>query len=165
MDGPILMLAMVMVVPLFLVFWNKRRIKGKVLGFFARKDKSIVWDLCELRDAFVIWGNRAYDLYPGRIRVAKFPAGWPSFLQEIVPAILYDEDDAIPMDWVALKSPGDMNNSMELRSALDQNWIRKWVEETAKTGETSLGFNWRKVFPIILMVVGGIGLIVIMSLN
>lgn len=149
-------------IPFFIVFWNRQRVKGKLLCFFVRKDKSVMGSLCELRSDFVIFRERAYDVYPDFIRVAKFPMGWPAMFQEVVPAALYDEEDAIPLDWVNLDNR--LERSMNLRSALDENWIRKLVHEAATEGGGSK-INWRKIIPIALIILGVIGLVVMLAMK
>ena len=145
-------------IPLVVIIWNKMRIRGKILGCFARKDKSVDFKLCLLKSSFVIYGDRAYDVYPDFVRVARFPAGWPTILQELVPCGLWDEEDAVQKDWVTLKPP--VEGSLSLRAALDENWIKKLVAEAAAEGGTRI--NWRKIFPIILLVVGALGLVTIL---
>lgn len=141
----------------FLMFWNKVRVTGKMLCFFLRKDKSVTPQLCQLREAFVISGNRAYDIYPSMVRLMRYPAGWPPFLQELVPAALYDEEGAVPLDWNTLKAPTE--GSLSLRSALDENWLRKLVVETSTGG--GMQVNWRRILPIALIGVGILGLVFI----
>ncbi len=155
MDAGLVAIFLTFFGPVAIVLWNKIRCKGKLLCFIARKDKSLKPALCELRDAFVIWGNRAYDVYPDFIRICGYPVGWPSILQELVPSSLYDEDDALPKDWVTLKTPEE--GSLRLRSALDENWIRKLVQESSSEGRSKI--NWRKIIPIVLMALGALGLV------
>ncbi len=98
MPGAVVTVLMVVLGLAGLSFWNKYRTRGKMLCYFARKDKSVTGQLCVLRSSFVIWKDRAYDVHPGFVRVARYPMGWPSMLQELVPAALYDEEDALPKD-------------------------------------------------------------------
>ena len=148
--------------PLFMVMWNRQRVKGKILCFFVRKDKSVIGMLCELRNDFVIFEDRAYDIYPDFVRVARFPMGWPAMLQELVPSALYDEEDAIPLDWIDLDNR--LERSMNLRSALEENWVRKLVHEAATEG-TGSKINWRKILPIGLMILGAGGLVVLLVMG
>lgn len=140
-----------------MMFWNKIRVTGKMLCFFLRKDKSVVGKLCVLQDAFVITESRAYDIYPDFVRVMRYPAGWPAFLQELVPASLYDEEDALPKNWVTLEAPKE--GSLSLRSALEENWVRKLVQEAAAEG--GMRINWRRILPIALIGIGLLGLVII----
>lgn len=148
-------------IPVFVIFWNKMRVRGKILGCFAKKDKSIDLKLCMLKSSFVIYDDRAFDVYPDYVRVIRFPSGWPSIFQEIVPCGLWDEEDAIQKDWVTLEPPRE--GSMSLRAALDENWIKKLVAESSAEG--GFKFNWRKVLPIALMIVGVLGLVAILMMR
>lgn len=147
---------------LILIGWNKIRVRGKMLCTFVRGDKSVEDKLCRLQDDFVVDGNLAYDIYPDFVRVKRFPSGWPWILQEIVPAALYDEGDAVPLDWINLGNR--LESAMNLKSALDENWIRKLVQETAHEGG-GFRINWRKIFPIILIAIGAIGLISLVAMG
>jgi len=143
------------------MLWNKWRLRGKLLCFFARKDKSVVPALCALRNDFIVFKERAYDVYPDFVRFMWYPMGWPRILQELTPSSLYDEEDAIPLDWVVL---GDRKvRAMELKAALDENWLRKLVAEVATEGKAP--FNWKRILPIALLVLGVVGLIVILSMK
>ena len=165
MNGPILLLIVMVGTPLFIILWNRQRCKGKMLCYMLPKDKSVVGKLCELRDAFVLYKHRAYDVYPDLIRISRFPMGWPAMLQELVPAGLYDEENGMPLDWISLETPKEEFRSMHIRSALDENWLRKLVEEASKESGGGLSINWRKVFPIILLVIGIVGLIAMLVLR
>ena len=156
--GPMVMVGTFIFGLLGIIMWNRQRVKGKLLAFIVRKDRSVQTKLCELRDDFMIFRNRAYDVYPDFVRICRFPMGWPAFLQELVPACLYDEEDAIPLDWINLDNR--LERAMELRSALDENWIRKLVEETSREGQ-AFNINWRKILPILLLGIGVIGIIII----
>lgn len=161
MISPIGFLLTVIGVLLVLIAWNKIRCRGKMLCYFLPQDKSLNGKLCPLVDDFVIYGTRAYDVYPDFVRVARFPMGWPWILQEMVPAALYDERDAVPLDWVTLEKV--VESAMNVRSALEENWVRKVVHEQAAEGSIGgLKINWRKIFPIALMIFGAIGLVILM---
>ena len=161
MSGPIIMVITFIFGLAFLMFWNKMRVRGKLLMLVTRKDKSLLIKLCELRMDFVIFGERAYDVYPDFVRVTRYPTGWPPMLQELVPCALYDEEDAIPMDWITIDKR--FERAMELRAALDENWLRKLVHEAAAEG--GAGINWRRVIPIALMVLGVVGLLMLLVMN
>lgn len=160
--GPaIVVLFTVVFLPLALVMWNRQKVKGKVLCLFVRKDKSVTMRLCELRNDFVINLDRAYEMYPDFVRVARFPMGWPPALQELVPCVLYDEEDAVPLDWVTIDNR--KGRAMELKAALDENWLRKLVQEA--TAETGFNLNWKKMLPIVLIGVGVLGVALLLLLG
>lgn len=160
--GPVILLAMLCIMPLFVIFYIRKKVRGKMLCYFIRKDRSLVGSLCELKNDFVYWNNRAYDVYPDLVRLQRYPAGpmIPSFMQEIVPCSLYMEEYADPMDWVDLNKSGP--RSMELEAALEENFFRKMIHETsAEAG--GKGFNFRKMLPIIVIVVALVGLIILLT--
>ena len=163
--------AMVMMVTfilglLMIIFWNRGRVKGKVLGFIVRRDKSVLPKLLELKDDFIIWGTRAYYCYPNYIRICRFPMGWPAFLQELIPSLLIDEECVDPLDWVNLQEVTDQKKrAMNVKAGLDENWLRKLVEESSKESGSGSKFNWKKVLPILLIGAGIIGLFVILVVS
>jgi len=161
MNSALVALFLTLFIPVFMILWNRQRTRGKILCFFARKDKSLIGNLCRLRSSFIIWEDRAYDLYPDFIRITRFPLGWPSILQELVPTCLYDEEDALPRDWITLEKPEE--GSLTLRAALEENWVKKLVQEAAAEG--GLRINWRRVIPIALMAIGIVGLIMILMMK
>ena len=161
-NTPLILLFILFAFPMGLILYNRQRCKGKMLCFFLRKDKSVQTVLCLLWNDFVLYQERAYDVYPDFVRLSRFPMGWPPFLQELVPAALYLEEDGIPLDWVTLDQR--KVRAMELKSALDENFFRKMVHETAQEAGGT-GINWRKILPIALLVIGVIGLIVLFTVG
>jgi len=162
MNLGVFVLVITIIFLLLLIAWNRQRVKGRMLCYFVKKDKSLVPKLCELQSDFVIFEDRAYDVYPDFVRITRFPMGWPAFLQELVPSVLYDEEDAIPLDWIGLDNR--LERSMNLRSALEENWVRKLVHEAATEGQGTR-LNWRKILPIALMAIGVIGLVVLLMMR
>lgn len=162
MNPIIIMLIMVIVFPTMMVFWNRQRVKGKLLCFIVRDDKSVLPKLCELKHDFVIFESRGYKVSPDFVRICRYPMGWPPFLQELVPTLLLDEQDITPLDWITIDQR--TGSSMEVGSALDENWIRKLVQEASRDSAT-LGINWRKILPFLLIGLGVIGFIIIFSIK
>ena len=162
MNLGVVVLVLTVMVPLFLIAWNRQRVKGRMLCYFIKKDKSLDSRLCELRSDFVIYGDRAYDVYPDFGRLTRFPMGWPAILQELVPTSLYDEEDGIPLDWIHLDNR--LERAMNLRSALEENWVRKLVHEAATEG-SGTKLNWRKILPIALIGIGVVGLVILLFMR
>jgi hypothetical protein len=162
MNANIIAIVITFLIPMLLVVWNKMRVRGKMLCYFARKDKSLKPQLCTLKASFIIFEDRAYDIYPDYVRLTRFPSGWPPMFQELVPCGLWDEEDALQKDWISLAPPRE--GSLSLRAALDENWIKKLVSEASADGSGSK-FNWKKILPIALLVLGAGGLVVILSMR
>lgn len=164
LTGPLVMFLVLVIGLAVIMFWNKMRVRGKIACFFLRGDTYMKGSLCEYHQDFVMYEERAYDLYPQRCRFTRFPSGWPSLLQEIVPCALYDYDNAIPLDWTNPPVQLDAKlRAMNVKSALMENMLRKMVEEASREAGAVGGFrfNWRKALPIILIVGGIIGFILI----
>jgi len=162
MTGPVIIMVLLVLFPVGVILWIRQKVKGKVLGAILRKDKSVLFKLLELRDDFIVWENRAYELYPKFVRLALYPIGLPRFLQEIVPSVLLDEEDRVPLDWIELGKR--LGSSMELKAALDENWLRKLVEEAANEG-SGFKFNLKKLLPIGLIILGIVGVGVLFYLK
>jgi len=163
MSGPVFLLVVIIGIPVVAMFWNKMRTRGKILGVFVRKDKSVEMVLCKLYNDFVFYKDRAYEIWPDFVRVSRFPSGWPGPLQELVPIALYDEEDAIPLDWINIDQR--QIRAMELKAALDENWLAKLVHETIAEGGVGFKFNFRKWLPILIIVVGVVGLVAMLILR
>ena len=166
MLGPIAMLLILVIGATALIFWNKKRIKGKILCSFLSGDIYLKTALCEYRESFVFYDGKAYDLYPNRLRITRFPAGFPDILRETLPTALYDVANGIPLDWKNPPTQLDAKlRSMNIKSALMENKIRQMVDEATREGGSATGgkINWKKIMPIMLVVGGAIGFIYIMQ--
>lgn len=160
MSGAIAVLVIILIVPTALVMLNKKKIAGKMLCVMVKEDKSVDLKMCRLFRNFVFYGDRAYEVYPNRVRVARYPSGWPSLLQELVPVSIYDERDAIPLDWIWLTERYE--SAMKLRASIDENIYRTVAQvQAAETGRVP--FNWRRVLPFILLAVGIVGLVALIA--
>jgi len=159
MSTLIVLVVIILLMPMVLILWNKKKTKGKLLCTMVKDDKSTDTRLCPLDGGFVIYKDRAYDVYPDVIRVTKYPSGWPSFLQELVPHALYDESNALPLDWINLSTDIKFR-SMEVKAALDENFFKKIVQETVAQGK-GLSLNMRKILPLGL---GAIAILVVLYL-
>ena len=160
MAGIIVVIIMVFLVPVVVVLMNKRKVAGKMLCVMLKEDKSVDFRMCKLFRNFVFYGDRAYEVYPNRVRVTRFPSGWPSMLQELVPSSLFDEKDAIPLDWIWLTERYE--SAMKLRASIDENIYRTMAQvQVSETGRPS--FNLKKALPFVLLAVGVIGLIFLIA--
>lgn len=165
MAGPIAMLLVLVSGGVFLLFWNKKRVKGKVLGHFLSGEVMLKPVLCPCEESFVFYKGRAYDFYPSRVRFVGFPSGFPPILQETIPALLYDVDNAVPLNWNDPPVQNDARlRSMNVKSALMENMLRKMVEEASREpGTSGSKINWKKILPMILVIGGIIGFIFVMQ--
>ncbi len=171
MYGPLILMVLIIVMVMGMILWNKKRIIGKTLCVILKRNNTWRPVLCDTigpeGEQFVIYNGRAYYLFTDLVRFAPFPSGWPPILQESVPSVLLDEDNGIPLDWKTLAVPDYKWRAGVVHSALRESWLRRIVYETAVAGSPLPGtkFNFKKMLPIILIIVGVIGFIVITRLN
>lgn len=156
MTGLIVIVIVLFLGPTAIVMMNKMRVKGKMACVVVKDDDSVDIKLCRLVRQFVLYGDYGYDVYPKRVRVMRYPTGWPSMFQELVPVCLYNEKDAVPLDW---KTLDDRHiSSMKLKSSLDENFFRTLIE-TQKEVSGGGKFNIRKMLPYALLAIGVLALI------
>lgn len=159
------MLILVILFPFLMIIFNKVRTNGKVLLVIAKEDRSVAFKLNKPDyELFVHYNRRAYQLNTNFARLTRYPFGWPGFMQEVVPAFLLDEAYRDPLNWVDLENR--VANSLELGSALDENWIAKIVQESSKDASlTAKKWSLKKALPFIIIGAGIIGLVVMFLLK
>ena len=162
MSGAIVMLVVILLMPLFAIMWNKKRCKGKVVCVVTKEDSSVeLGQLGILYRSFIILGEVAFRVYPKRARPTRYPSGWPSILQETMPAFLLNETEAIPLDWVRLRDTSPKSkkeSSLKLRTSLDEEIYRTLAHvHTQESGKAK--FNFKKALPFVLLAIGVLGLV------
>ena len=162
MTGLVILVILVFVGPMLLLVMNKMKVKGKMACIVTKDDGSIDIRLCRMVRQFVIYGDYGYDVYPKRVRVMRYPTGWPSMFQELVPVCLYNQKDAIPLDWKNLSER--YISSMKLKSSIDENLFRT-VIETQKEISGGKKFNLRRMLPFALLAVGVLFLVILLVLR
>ena len=157
MVGPIILIATFILFPFLIILWNKSRTKGKVVTVITRGDLWALVALCEMKDDYIMYNGKGYEVHPKLARLMAFPGGWPKFLQETLPSFLLREDDGVPLDWVRLGKREI--SATETGVNLDPNIYRILVKEGAKEGSTQSGsgFNWKRALPFLLIAIGIIG--------
>lgn len=159
-----IMVFTILLMPGFLILWNKSRTKMKVAAFILRGDIWVETRLCEIMYDYILFRGKGYEVHPTLARLVGFPSGWPKFLQETIPAFLINESDGLPLDW---KNLGQRKlSSTEIGTNLDPNIYRLLVQEAGKTAEGATGrFNLKKAFPFILISIGILGLLAMLYLK
>ena len=147
----------------FLVFlWNQRRTIGKILVLFLEGDKYVRVCLLPVRGDFVMdfKTGEAYYIFPERVRLIRFPIGWPSilsFMQQIVPCVEYVRGDGEPLNW---NKPAERTvSSKEVGAAMEPEWLSNLVRgyREAEGG----GSKWQRMLPVLGLGIGLITLILI----
>ena len=131
--GALVMLLIFMAGPMFLLLWNQQRTAGKLLCNFLTEDNGYVAKLLPVWQEFVLDGDVAYYIFPDRVRITRYPAGWPKFIQQPVPTALYEVGDAEPLDWHALGTR--TVSAVEIGAALEPEWLRNFVRGAKEHGK------------------------------
>jgi hypothetical protein len=149
--GPVLMLAIVVFSPMLLFLWNYKRCANKVAAYFLEESTSLKPELCKTYgDDWILSKDGAYRLNTDKTRNVRFPSGWPSMLQQVVPALLYQRGNLDPLDWRTLNLEKHLS-AREVGALLDPEWLRalvKGIREGAGGGLT-------KIERIVLFVAAG----------
>lgn len=156
MEGITFFILFAVVIPVALFFWNQSRSAGKVLTCILEEDKSLKITLYPIRGDFVLVEDEGYYIFPDRVRLTRYPGGWPKVLQQVVPVVLYNRGDAEPLDWNRLIKR--TVSATEVGSAMEPEWLKNIVRGAR---EGSKGDKTQRVF---LMVSIGISVICLLLL-
>jgi len=115
--------------PLIMYFFVKFRTIGKMGCFVCEKDKYLVFKLRKVKGPFWEDGNEVYGINPKRVRLLRYPFGWPAFTQQVLPCALYQREDhnpldiINPLDWNSLKPSKE--SAIEVGAALEPRWLEQ----------------------------------------
>lgn len=143
-----LYLVMILAIPLMIVVWNQQRCAGKMLCFFLDQAKFLKPKLLPADDDFVYdqQEGAAYYIFPERVRLTRFPAGWPIFLQQNIPTVLYETGNGEPLDWNDLSAR--VVSSKELGAAMEPKWLQNIVQGAREgVGES----KWQRMMPMLTL--------------
>jgi len=157
----LLVVVIILAMPSALFFYMQWKCAGKMLCFFLEEDISAVPVLSQMREDFVEGVDGLYDILPERVRLFRYPLGWPRPLQQIVPASLYERGNAVPLDWLKL-GHGQYTSAMELKAVLDPHWLKNLVQGAREGGVAAS--KWEKMIPLLSLAVSVIVLIMMFVL-
>lgn len=153
MSGTLMMVLIFLFVPVIIFFWNQQRIAKKVLCLFLEEDRSINQRLLPAQTDFVLdlKMGQAYYIYPDNVRFMRYPAGWPTAIQQVVPVVLYERGNGEPLDWVHLEKR--VVSATEIGAAMEPEWLKNIVRGYRETsGETKM----QKMLPLLSVALGAI---------
>jgi len=156
MTGIILMLLILVGGASFLLLWNQQRLAGRMLCFFLEEDKSTKPELRKIADDFIESEDGLYDIEPDRVRLIRYPTGWPPPLQQIIPTSLYCRGNARPLDWVTLRAREV--SAKELKAVLDTHWLINLVRGAREGGGES---KVSRILPLLSAALGAICMVLI----
>jgi hypothetical protein len=133
-------------IPLLLFFFNYSRSANKTLCLFLEPDKSVTQGLLPHDEDFVYdrRNGNAYYIFPERVRFVRFPSGWPIFLQQTVPMVLYERGNGEPLEWTDLGKR--TVSSKEVGAAMEPKWLTNIIKGASELqGESRMG----KMLPLL----------------
>ena len=157
--GPVVMLLVMAFVPVAAFFWMRSRVTGRMLCWIMEDDRSAKQAMLKVAGDFVTIDDERYVVSPEAVRLIRYPAGWPPWMQQVVPCSLYSRGNAVPIDW-ATSTPTALS-STELGAILDPNWMRLIVKGTREQGE---GSGTSRMITFVSLGLGAISVVMIFYL-
>lgn len=114
--------------PVLLFFYNRHRTVGKILCYILEEDRSVRSRLIKVEGDFLNFGGNRYLVNPDAVRLMRYPAGWPSWIQQIVPVCLYKVEESTPLDWNTQMPV--TNSSSALATVMEPEWLKLIVRGT-----------------------------------
>ncbi len=128
MAQTLILLWMVLAGPMVLFFIYRVRVAGRMLCIVLEEDRSVRNRLVKVEGEWLAIGDGRFHVNPDAVRLMRYPAGWPVWLQQIVPTCLYRADDAEPLDW---NTQRPINNSASaLAAVMEPDWLKLIVRGT-----------------------------------
>jgi len=134
----VFMLFVIFGMPVFVYAFVKLRVIGKMGCIFLEKDKSLNFKLHKVKGRTIELADETYGVNPSRIRIMRFPIGWPALFQQSIPVQLYQREDyhpldmVDPVDWVHLKDGKD--SAIMVKSSQEPALFKRLVEGTEEGG-------------------------------
>lgn len=156
--GPVVMVMLMALAPVAAFFWMRTRTVGRMLCWVMDDDRSAKQRLVKVSGDFVTMDDERYIVHPDAVRLIRYPTGWPSFMQQVMPCALYSRGNAEPINWNEA-SPRHLS-SMELGSILDPNWMRLIVRGT----KDQAGTPANRMITFASLAIGGVSVVMIFYL-
>jgi hypothetical protein len=130
----------VLIVFIFItLIWVRRNAKGKVYAFFVNENREITAELLEVTENGRIKAEDKgeYVVTPQKTFFFSWPPGFPSFVREPIPAVMYVHNNVEPFD------PGNSRaivTAESLRYMQDEAMLRQtWLDAREAAG--GVAFN------------------------
>ncbi len=136
MEGILLTIITVVLGPIAVFFWMRVKVNGKILCWVLGEDRTAKPRLCKVAGDYVTIGDDRYLVDADAIRLVRYPTGWPVWLQQVVPACIYVEGNADPIDWVTQQPMS--RSAKELAAILDPEWLRAIVRGTRESASQAI---------------------------
>lgn len=142
--------------PVAMFFFLRKRLAGKMLCLMLEKDRSAKNILVRVEGDFVNIDGDKYFVDSEAVRLIRYPGGWPTPLQHVLPTCLYQRDGVQPINWNTQSEIS--KSSKEVTAALDPHIFSAIVRGTREGGAAS-SINMRPI----LIVLGVIGIVTLLT--
>ena len=146
--------------PLILFFISRTRVAGRILCIVLEEDRSVKTRLVKVEGDYLNIGENRYLINPDAIRLMRYPAGWPIWLQQIVPTCLYRVEEAQALDWNSQQPITD--SSSALSAVMEPHWLKLIVRGTKEGGSNLTGGS--RVLTVVGIGASVLGLVLIFYL-
>jgi hypothetical protein len=119
------------------MLWVRRQVQGKIVGIFIEPNRQTTEELIPIDSSGKIRSkhgekDKEYLLVPKKSFWSKWPKGFPVWMQETVPTLLYVRNNAEPFDPEDMKS---VISSRTLRYITDPEMLRAtWKDAASAIG-------------------------------
>ena len=128
MEPLVYTMVVLLIFPTLMFFYMRARTTGKILCWMLEEDRTAKQYLRKVQGDFVRFPDSSYLVNSDSVRFVRYPASWPSFLQQTIPCSLYRRGDTQPLDWTTAASIA--LSASELSSVMEPEWMKLIVKGT-----------------------------------
>jgi len=132
---------------LAMIIWVRRNAKSKVFAFFVEPNRELTTELLTINPKENAEKLRSKDggdylIHPTKMFWHAWPPGFPSWVKEPIPAVLYVRNKAEPMDPVNSKS---LITAHSLRYMTDEEMLRQTWKDARSSIDEDKPFSQSKI--------------------
>lgn len=154
-------LGFVAVTMFFTMLWVRRKVQGKVVAYFIETNRQTTEELLPIDESGIIKskhgdGDEEYLIVPKKSFWSKWPKGFPVWMQESVPTLLFMRNNAEPFD---PEQPQTIITAKTLKYITDEKMLKAtWQDAADSIGLTPSNLKSPLVILGILLGAGIVGL-------
>ena len=132
---------------LAMIVWVRRNAKSKVFAFFVEPNRELTTELITIDPQANPEKVRSKDggdylIHPTKMFWHSWPPGFPSWVKEPIPAVIYVRNGAEPLDPVNTKS---LLTAHSLRYMTDEEMLRQTWKDAREQLDADKPFNQSKL--------------------
>jgi len=148
---------------MLLIIWVKRAAKGKVYAFFFEPNREVSTELVNVGvegnpERLKAKDDAEYSIVPDRTFWFFWPPGFPQFVKQPIPALIYNRNKPDP---ISPDSQVSVVTAQSMRFMLDENMLRQTYKDARDAVADSKTFsktNWQLwILGVVVLLLIGIG--------